>query len=105
MRRNSGGHVRKNDLEECRSLRASKTPRRLLDGKIELFHGEPTTRITYGSVTMKCPAKSPANTGIRSVRIRHWYMIKPITIPGTMVGERKMDFNNCFPFNPALASA
>ena len=66
---------------------------------------EPTTRITYGSVTMKCPAKSPANTGILSVRIRHWYMIKPITIPGTIVGERKMDFNSCFPFNPALASA
>ena len=66
---------------------------------------EPTTRITYGSVTMKCPAKSPANTGIRSVRIRHWYMIKPITIPGTIVGERKMDFNSCFPFDPALASA
>ena len=66
---------------------------------------EPTTRITYGSVTIKCPARSPANTGILSVRIRHWYIIKPITIPGTMVGERKMDFNNCFPFKPDLANA
>ena len=36
--RDTGSHVRENDLEERRPFRTSETPCRLLDGKVELFH-------------------------------------------------------------------
>ena len=36
---------------------------------------------------------------------KNWYKIKPMTMPGTMVGDRKMDFSICFPFTWERARA
>ena len=54
---------------------------------------------------MKCPARRLTNTGIRKVRIKNWYRMKPTTMPGTMVGDRNTDRKSCFPFIPERARA